>query len=293
MTDAGPFVFRNMLTAGAQAKALADYALGSRRLKRFAVVYPNIPYGVELANAFWDEVDSRGGEMRGAETYDHDRTTFSPLVKDLIGKVEVAAEKHHGSSDKDRYQPADFDAVFIPDFAKNVALVAPALAVEDLVTITCDPSGLERLRKSTNHRDLKPVQLLGANGWDDPTLIEKAGRYVECAVFVDGFFSGSKRAETKRFVDAFQGKYQHPPSILEASSFDAARMLRRVLEGGAVSRDAVRMGLGALRGFQGATGDLHFDAKREPVKQLFFLTVEKGNIRELSPDEVASGAEGS
>ena len=56
-------------------------------MKRFAIMYPSIPYGTELANAFWDEVEARGGEIRAAETYANDRTTFTPLVKGMVGKL--------------------------------------------------------------------------------------------------------------------------------------------------------------------------------------------------------------
>ena len=65
----------------AQAKALAELAMERRGMRRFAIMFPSVPYGVELANAFWDEVEARGGEVRGAETYAADRTTFTPLVK--------------------------------------------------------------------------------------------------------------------------------------------------------------------------------------------------------------------
>ena len=64
LTDAGPNVFQNMLTARAQARALADYAMGRRGMKRFAIMYPSIPYGVELANA--SGTRSRRGAARCA-----------------------------------------------------------------------------------------------------------------------------------------------------------------------------------------------------------------------------------
>jgi hypothetical protein len=180
----------------------------------------------------------------------------------------------------------DFDAIFLPDFAKSVALVAPAIAVEDVFTATCDPKELERVRKSTGREDVRAVQLLGANGWDDPSLVAKAGRYVQCAIFVDGFFAGSSRAGTRRFVDAFQGRHGRPPSILEASAHDAAAIVRHVVGQGAQSRDAVRAGIAGLRGFEGATGDLGFDDRREVQKALFFLTIDGDAIRELRPEEL-------
>jgi ABC-type branched-subunit amino acid transport system substrate-binding protein/TolA-binding protein len=316
VTEAGPFVFRLMLTAQAQAQALAQFAFERRSMRRFAILYPNVPYGVELANAFWDEVEARGGEVRAAESYEHDRTTFSPLVKDMVGKLHlderpdwVQKAKQIAKEEKDPYRRAkavekarkalepivDFDAVFIPDFAKNLALVAPALAVEDVVTSTCDPKELERIRKATGREDLKAVQLLGGNGWDDPALVERAGKYVQCAVFVDGFFAASERPETRRFVEAFLKRYGKPPSILEASAYDAARMVRQAVERDkAATREAVRAALSSLKGFKGATGDIGFDARREPAKPLFFLTVDKAGLRELTREELLGpGAGGS
>jgi len=319
LTDAGPHVFQNMLTASAQAKALADFAMGRRGMTRFAIMYPQIAYGVDLANAFWDEVEARGGEIRAAESYAPDRTTFTPLVKDMVGKLYLDERtdfqeelKEIGQKEKDpfrrhkavekareRLDPiTDFDAVFIPDFSRNVKLIAPALAVEDVVTQTCLPDEVERIKKTTGRTELKPVQLLGTNGWGgDPSLFETgAGRHVRCAVFVDGFFAGSSRAGTKAFVEAYAKKFpdrKDPPGILEASAFDAAGMAREVLvRRKAATREALRDGLAAVKGFKGATGDITMGPRRTPDKELFFLTVDQSGLRELTPEELAAPGAG-
>jgi ABC-type branched-subunit amino acid transport system substrate-binding protein len=308
VTAPGPFVFRNMLTAEAQARALVDLAMSRRGLKRFALMWPTTAYGQELAQAFWREVEAKGGEIRGAEPYEPERTNFAPLVRSMTGKAHLEERadyrdraKEISESEQDPFRRrkalqklrenlppiADFEAVFVPDFARNIALVAPALAVEDVVTATCDPREVERVRRTTGRDDVEPVQLLGANGWDDPALVEKAGRYVQCAVFVDGFFAASDRPDTRRFVEASQGQFWRPPSILEASAHDAARALREILSRGAPNRDTVRAGLAGLSGFPGATGTLAFDDRREVSKPLFFLTVDGASIRELRPEELA------
>jgi ABC-type branched-subunit amino acid transport system substrate-binding protein len=315
LTDAGPFVFQNMLTASMQARALAEFAMVRRGMKRFAVLYPQVTYGVELANAFWDEVEARGGEVRAAETYAADRTTFTPLVKDMVGKRHLdertdyqAQVKEIAQKEKDPFRRrkaiekvreklapvTDFDAIFIPDFSRNVKLIAPALAVEDVVTQTCEPEQVQKIRTLTGRPDLNAVQLLGANGWGgDPSLFDQApggaGRHVRCAVYVDGFFAGSARPETKRFVEAFAQKYAgQTPTILEASAYDAARMARHVMERDrAQTRSALRDGLAALRAFKGATGDITMGPKRTPEKELFFLTVDANGLREMRPEELA------
>jgi ABC-type branched-subunit amino acid transport system substrate-binding protein len=313
VTDAGSFVFRHMLTAEAQARGLAELAMARRGAKRLALLWPTNAYGQELASAFWDEVEARGGEVSGAEPYDPERTNFAPLVRSMTGKLllderpdYVSAAKEIGEKEKDPFRRrkalerlraslppvTDFDAVLVADFAKNVALVAPALAVEDVFTATCDPRELERARKITGREDLRPVQLLGVNGWDDPSLVEKAGRYVQCAVFVDGFFPGSDRPQTKAFVEAFQARHGRPPLILEASAHDAALAIRTAVQAGAVSRDGLRASLSALQGVPGATGTFSFDERREVSKPLFFLTVDGTAIRELRPAELSAPGAG-
>jgi ABC-type branched-subunit amino acid transport system substrate-binding protein len=319
VTDAGPYVFQNMLTSRAQAKALVKLAMEKRGMRRFAVFYPSIPYGVELANAFWDEVEARGGEIRGAETYASDRTTFTPLVKSMVGKLFLeeradfqAEAREIGKNERDPFRRrkavekalsrlapvTDFDAIFIPDQAKAVKLIAPALAVEDVVSQTCDKEEVARIAKTTGRKDLQPVQLLGGNGWGiDETLFDqspgKVGRYVRCAIYVDGFFAESARPETKRFVEAFRRKFGRDakPTVLEASAYDAARMARGAIEKARTkSRQAVRDGLADVRGFKGATGDITFDGRRTAEKELFFLTVDENGLREMTPAELAASS---
>jgi ABC-type branched-subunit amino acid transport system substrate-binding protein len=321
VTAAGPHVFQHMLTAAAQARALADVFMGARGMKRFALLYPNVTYGTELANAFWDEVEARGGEIRAAESYPIDRTTFTPLVKSMVGKlyldertefVEATREVAQRETDpfrrrkaieklRDGLEPViDFDAVLVADFARNVKLIAPALAVEDVITATCEGNELRKIEKATGRKDLKPVQLLGGNGWGgDPSLFDLspggAGRHVRCAVFVDGFFAGSARPETRRFAEAYQHKYGATPTILEASAYDAVKMVKAVMDGvpGKVqTRAALRDGLAALRGLKGATGDLTVGPQRVVEKELFFLTVDRDGLRELSRAELAAPGAG-
>jgi ABC-type branched-subunit amino acid transport system substrate-binding protein len=114
------------------------------------------------------------------------------------------------------------------------------------------------------------------------------GRHVRCAVIVDGFFAGSSRPETKRFVEAFEKKYPgQVPTILEASAFDGVRMARQVMETRVQTRDALRDGLARLRAFKGATGDLAFGPDRTPERELFFLTVDPSGLREMTREELA------
>jgi len=332
VTDLGPYVFRNMLTNSAQADAIVDYAMNVKGYKRFALLYPNIPYGVELADTFWDDVVQRGGTIRGAERYAHDQTTFTTEAKKLVGRyyLEDRGDYVGGVRDlqeekldayrrrkalekvKSGVEPViDFDAIFMPDDWRRVSLVAPALAVEDIVTNACDPRDLERIRKTTGKKELRTVTLFGANQWSSPKgrsglpeLVERGGKFVTCSVYVDGFFVDSQRPATRRFVqqyrEAYKGDSARDPGLLEAIGYDSGRMLRQLIEkkeGAPRTRAEMRESLANLKDFDGATGRTSFNEKREAVKPLFLLSIDSKGITEINVEKekaaAASGGSGS
>ena len=319
ITQLSPWVFRNMLTNEAQAEALARYSTEVLGFKRFAILYPNKPYGVELTNAFWDELQKRGAQVRGVESYDHDQTTFTEEAKKLVGRYYLedrhdfleASGKIQGSGMsafrkrkameklRSSLKPlVDFEALFIPDDWRSVGLVAPALAVEDIITNACDPRDLERIRRTTGNKNLRTVTLLGTNQWSSPKgrsgipeLVERGGKFVTCSVYVDGFYVASDRPATKRFVESYRRAYpdQREPGLLEAIGYDSAGMFRRVVERGRpATRAEFRERIASLKDFEGATGRTSFDDAREAHRPLFILNIENDGVREVEPREKLS-----
>jgi branched-chain amino acid transport system substrate-binding protein len=174
--------------------------------------------------------------------------------------------------------------------------VAPALAVEDIITNGCDKRDIERILKTTGKnsvKELKPVVLLGPSTWSstktptgDYELMQRGGKFVMCSIYVDGFFEGSQRKATKFFVDQFHevnGK-DSQPTLLDAMAYDTAGMVRQVIDKAAPkSRDAMTQLLAGIKDFDGATGTTRFDDKREARKPLFLLQIDPKGIKELPP----------
>jgi len=318
ITDIGPHVFRNMVTSQQQAEALAEYAIAELGFKTFGVLYPNIPFGVELANEFWNEIEKRGGTMRAAETYSPDQTTFTAEAQGLVGRkaaylqdrwdyIEKLREIRE-NKDLDDYRKRkaveklqsnlppiiDFEALLIPDAWQKVSLVAPALAVEDIVTNGCDRRDIERILKTTgknNVRDLKPVVLLGPSTWSSPKsrdgdyeLVTRGGKFVLCSIYVDTFYEGSSRKATKVFSDQFHDAHGRDtqPTLLDAIGYDTAGIVRTVIEKNQPkTRDDFTQALGGVKDYDGATGLTRFDDKREAQKPLFLLTIDPKGIKEI------------
>jgi ABC-type branched-subunit amino acid transport system substrate-binding protein/predicted negative regulator of RcsB-dependent stress response len=312
LTALGEYVFRDMPTSSAQARAVAEYAQKKLNAKSFGILHPDSTYGDEMARYFWDAVDAGGSEVRAFEHYPLRTTTFKPFVQHMVGRSPADLEERQQFSDeaekimkeiKDPYRRrkalsqlrnqqapiVDFDAMFIPDSARTVRLIAPAIAAEDVITTGCDTKELEVVKRTTKNEQLRTVQLLGTSLWDSPDLVdERSGvaRYVQCSIFVDVFFANSERPATKKFVDDFNSAYRRSPGFLEAHAFDAATILKRVLdERRPQSRDDLRAALASLsKPFEGAAGDTVFGKDREAQKPFFWLWINRGTIVEFDPE---------
>jgi len=319
LTEIGPHIFRTMVTNAQQADALVEYSMQTLGYKSFAVLFPNTSFGTEFSNAFWDSVEARGGTIRGAETYPHDATTFTDEAKKVVGRyyledradyIERLREIRDNETDAFRRRKAlekaraglnpviDFEALLLPDSWQKVSLVAPALAVEEMVTNACDKRDLERIQKTTGKDKLKTVTLLGPSTWTspkgpsgDPQLLERGGKYVLCSVFVDGFYENSDRPSTKAFVNTFREAFSgQSMTLLDAVAYDTAGVVRRVIETAAPkSRAAFRDALQSIKGYEGATGAMSFTPQREAKRELFILNITTKGVREVLVTKKSEG----
>jgi ABC-type branched-subunit amino acid transport system substrate-binding protein len=311
VTLLGGYVFRNMLTAKAQTRALLEWSKREKGAKSAAVLYPDTPYGKEMLEAFWEAAASEGMQIRGVESYTHDQTTFSNEVKRLVGRYfleeradylqEAARIRKEATNDFARRKAleklrgslspvVEFDVLFIPDEWRRVGLIAPALAVEDVITNACDARDVERIRRTSKGKSFKTVTLLGPSTWASrkgpsglPELLERGGKFVMCSVYVDGFYEDSQRKATRDFSKTYRDSYgqdNKAPNWVSAIGFDTGLLLKAALATGAQTREALRRALMEVK-IEGAAGTQGFDAQREAKREWFFLQLGPKGIQEI------------
>ncbi|MBS1969039.1 MAG: penicillin-binding protein activator [Bdellovibrionales bacterium] len=275
LTELGPTVFRNALTSEMQVRYLVRTAMEDYGMKRFAIVYPNDPYGIEYTNLFWDEVLARGGTIASAQVYNPKETDFRYVIQRLVGTYyiegrvdEYKARLAKMSEDSDKKKKSvrtsheeevlppitDFDAVFIPDSAKAMGQIAAFLSF----------SGV------------KGVKLMGTNLWNTPGLAKRAGNFVNNLIFVDSFLPAT--ATHSRFVQEYKALYNEEPSLIEIQAYDSALILRQLVAQGAATRESLTRELSSLKKFPGALGTLNMTQDREVQRPLMALTLEKGEV---------------
>jgi branched-chain amino acid transport system substrate-binding protein len=277
LTEIGPSVFRNALTSEMQVRYLVRTAMDDYGMKRFAIVYPNDPYGIEYTNLFWDEVLARGGTIASVQNYNPKETDFRYAIQRLVGtyyiearvdeykmRTKKSAETEKKKSARQESQVAevlppivDFDAVFIPDSAKAMGQISAFLSFEGV----------------------KGVKLLGTNLWNTPGLAKRAGNFANSLIFVDSYLPAL--SARSRFVQEYKALYNEEPSLIEIQAYDAALILRQLVVQGASTREALTRELGSLKKFPGALGTLYMTADREIERPLMALTIEKNEIAPL------------
>lgn len=257
----GEYVFRNFLTPASQARAMAEYACKTLGRTKTAILYPQNSYGTELARLYEKEVKARGCEIVKTASYPKGTTDFTDQMKRLFG-IQVKERMEGRRKIKEYTSTIDIDSLFIPDSYDSVGLIAPYL----------------------DFYNIKGVQLLGSNAWNSRKLVELAGKNVEGAVFVDGFFPGSKRAETAEFTARFKEIFGHEPGLIEAQAYDASNAIISAVRERGFDREALKAGLRELKDLKGATGSLAFSERGEAVKRLYILTVKNGRITEAEPE---------
>ena len=256
ITGIGDYVFRNFLTAAMQVRTVVQYAQADIGLRRFAILYPEDPYGQEMARLFREEVLRKGGEIRREQSYNTDQTDFGEEIRALAGLPPAIPAPDVPAIAPPKPTPG-FEALFIPDSSSRVAMIVPQLA----------------------YHDITGIRLFGTSGWDSPDLLTTDPEHLQGAIFVDGFFANSFRPEVNRFIEAFYMAFRREPDTMEALVYDAADMaVRLVIENRGGTREAFRKSLMQVKGYQGVTGKTSFSPSRDAEKELFVLTVKDGQI---------------
>jgi ABC-type branched-subunit amino acid transport system substrate-binding protein len=228
-------------------------------LKKFGILYPENPYGRYLMNLFWDRVEELGGMITAVEPYKPNQTDLGVEIKKMVGLYYPRLEADLPADAKP--QPiVDFDAVFIPDTAEQVALVAPQFPFHGVFH----------------------VRLLGSSLWQSKELLRTAGDYLQGAIFPSAFFSDANSEVVKAFVSRYREEYGTDPGVLAATGYDSILFLRSLFRKNVIrTREDLLKALKGAQGFYGVTGHIAFDQNREVLKKPALLSIQGRKITPL------------
>jgi len=252
-----------------RATALARQALKAGA-RRFALLGPDSTVGKRLREAFRKAVTAGGGTVVAEATYVSGATSFAGPIGSL--------------------KKTSFDAVFVPDTADRLALIAPALAVADLWPQAWSPESAKRAAESskgkTQGKDgkgsgkAKPVLLLSTANDLSHKLLANAGRYVQGALLCPGFYADDSDPRARAFAEGYRAAYGRDPHATEAYAYDAVVAFQTAIRQGARTRgDLVKaLGTANMPVLHGLTGNVTFGPDHGRVDSPLVYAVDGDDI---------------
>lgn len=173
------------------------------------------------------------------------------------GGGEIVAEEAYVAKDTDfkstltRIKSAEPEFVFIPGYYEEVGLI-----VKQARELGID------------------VPLMGADGWDSPTLLDLAGADALNNTYITNHYSSDDPDETiQNFVTKFKEKYDgNAPNAFHALGYDAVYLLKDAIErAGSTEPAAIKEALEATEELTLVSGVITIDEDHNPIKSATIL----------------------
>lgn len=259
LSEAGPCVFQNFFTPQEQVEALLKEMADNRDKRLVAVMAPNNSYGKGFVKLMEQSLIERGGSVVRTVYYDPTQTDFSYQIKELVALPD--GEYRPGMPDSP-VPVIDFEALFIPDGAARLGMLAPQLAYYDVIG----------------------VDLMGTSIWLNDALLKNAAKYLEGSYFPVAFDPYSKDPKVSGFVAEYQRTMGREPNLLDAHGYDTAVLVRSIVQGPDAprTRNGFCSAMEAVKSFKGVCGELSVGSDGQVHKALELFTVERGRFIPLT-----------
>jgi len=149
------------------------------------------------------------------------------------------------------------EAIFVPGYYTEVGLIA----------------------RQARELGIK-APLMGGDGWDSPKLKEIGGDAINGSFFSNHYSAEDKNPHVQQFITQFKTKFGVIPDGLAAMGYDAAMVLVDAMKRSPkLESTDVRTALATTKGYQGVTGVITINEKRDAVKSAVVLEVAGGEFK--------------
>ncbi|MBI4866842.1 MAG: ABC transporter substrate-binding protein [Candidatus Wallbacteria bacterium] len=182
---------------------------------------------------------------------------FKELGGTITSEVSYQQNDVNFSSQLTKLKGTPADVVFIPGYYTEVALIL----------------------KQAKQLKIGSV-FLGADGWDDPKLLELAAEAADGTYIVTHYSPDQKSPEVEKLLKAYQAKFKRDPAVTDALAYDSMYVIADALKrAGKVDSLALRDALAATKDLKGATGTITINKERNADKAAIVLKVEGGKMK--------------
>ncbi len=221
-----------------RAEYLAEYAIDSLKLKRFATFAPLDNYFIKMVASFVADVQNHGGQIIDQEWYypgDQDvnkqfmnlkRAGLRLAFADSVLRFRPALRPEQVDSMYRRYQNEQYqlirendikvdsadiavktiDGIFIPIFGQDLKFIAPQIAYSNI-----------------------QAQYLGNSDWYDTEELKKNKNYINGLIFISDGYLNEENWDYKKFKNDYRTQTKTTPTIYNLVGYDCCRYMLRAL----------------------------------------------------------------
>ncbi|RLL41106.1 ABC transporter substrate-binding protein [Oceanobacillus piezotolerans] len=179
------------------------------------------------------------------------KETFEAAGGTVVSEEAYVAKDTDFRSTLTRIQSANPEFIFIPGYYEEVGLII----------------------KQAREMGID-VPLMGADGWDSPTLVELAGAEALNNTFITNHYSSEDPDETiQNFVTKFKEKYDGAsPNAFHALGYDSVYLLADAIErAGSTESTAIKDALEETKEIKLVSGVVTIDEDHNPIKSATIL----------------------
>jgi len=182
--------------------------------------------------------------------YENFKKSFVNAGGSMVAEESYAANDMDFNAQITKIKNANPDVVYLPDYYATVALIAKQLRAQGVNTA-----------------------IVGADGWGGIT--DNAGDEILNGFYSDHYAADSVDAKVVSFVKSYKTKYNSTPVSFAALGYDSMYIIKdAIIRAGSSESSAVRDAVEKTNGSY-VTGQLTFDAKRNPVKSAVMMEIVK------------------
>jgi branched-chain amino acid transport system substrate-binding protein len=234
VTEVGDYIFRVCFIDPFQGTVMAKFTLDTLKLKKVAILTDvRNDYSVGLTKYFKEYFTAHGGQIVSERSF-----SGGGIDKDF--RAQLTSIK-----------AAQPEAIFVPGYYTEAGLIA----------------------KQARSLGLK-VPLMGGDGWDSPKLTEIGGSAVEGCYFSTHFSPQDTNPKVQDFVKKYQEKFKTMPDGMAPLGYDAMMILANAIKiAGSTDAAKIRDAIANTKDFDGVTGKITIDEKRNATKSAVVLKV--------------------
>ena len=240
VTQMGDYIFRACFIDKYQGAAMANFAVNTLKVKKYAVLYAaNSDYSVGLKDFFNEAAQKLGAQQ-----------ALDPLSYSEKSDVDFNAQLT-------KIRDAHPDAIIVTGYYNEAGKIA----------------------RQARELGIK-VPLIGGDGWDSDQLLKIGGDALNGCYFANHYAPDEDRPAVKAFVDAFQAKYHEVPDAMAILGYDAMKlMVDAIKRAGSTDGAKIRDALAATKDFSAAAGSITIDSDRNAKKPIVIVGISDGKLK--------------